>query len=415
MTKQTARTGRKFPRFLSASFFHKCRKGARCAAALLLCALPVLTLSSCWSHRELNTLAIVLGTGLDVGDQPDTLKITTQVVKASDIGSGPPSQGSGAGQKAYVNISYTDKSVLSAVRGVTHMQNRRLYFSHNEVLIFSSDLAKLDIAEGLDTFTRDYEARMNVNILISKGSAADILEEEVELEKLPALHISGMMENQQANSETAVATLRDFVIDTLSGSKAPVAPMIELYESEGKKHARLEDTAVFKKGKMIGELDKKQTRGLLWVTGKAKSGAMTVDTKWGDVILEIYHSKSSLKPVKDADGTIRMELKVNADGAVESNETTENMSSPQNVEMLKGLMKEQIRSDIDSALAQARTLSADVFGFGEAIRREYPEEWEKMKESWDTVFPKIGLDIQADVELRSTGGLTAPIVPGGGQ
>ena len=415
MIKQAAKTDRKALRFLSESFFRKCWRSARRAVALLLCVLPVLFLSSCWSHRELNTLAIVLGTGLDVGDQPDTLKITAQVVKAADIASGPKVQSGGAGQKAYVNISYTDKSVLSAVREVTHMQNRRLYFPHNQVLIFSSDLAKLDIAQGLDIFTRDYETRMDTNVLISKGEAAGILDEEVELEKLPALHISGMMENQQASSETVVVTLRDFVIAMLSSSTAPVAPMIELYESEGKKYARLEDTAVFKKGKMIGELDIKQTRGLLWVTGKAKSGAMTVETKWGQVILEIYHSKSSLKPVKDADGTIRMELKVNEDGAIESNETTEDMSKLQNVEMLKELMKEHIRSDIDSVLTQARALSADVFGFGEAIRREYPEEWEKMKKNWDTVFPTIGLDIQVEVELRSTGGLVAPIVPGGGQ
>lgn len=415
MTRQAAKTGRKTFLSLSASLFHKCRRRARRAAAFLLCALLVLCLCSCWSQRELNSLAIVLGTALDVGNQPDTLKLTAQVVKAADIGSGPAPQGGGAENKAYVNISHTDKSVLSVVRGVTHMQNRRLYFSHNEVLIFSSDLAKLDMAEGLDAFTRDYEARMNIYILISKGKASEILEEDVELEKLPALHISGMMENQKANSETAVVTLRDFTIATLSGSTAPVAPMVELYESEGKKYAQLNGTAVFKQGKMIGELDKTQTRGLLWVTNKAKSGVMTVDTQWGQVILEILHSNSSLKPVKTEDGTIRMELTVNEDGAVESNETNENMSSLENVEMLKERMKETIRLEIEDTLEQARTLSADIFGFGEAIRRKYPKEWEKMKENWDMIFSEIELDIQVNVKLHSEGGLTKPVVPGGAQ
>lgn len=381
----------------------------------MLCILLILCLCSCWSQRELNTLAIVLGTALDVGDQPDTLTLTAQVVKASELGSGTSTKGGGSGGKAYVNVSYTDSSVLSAVRELTRMQNRRLYFAHNEVLIFSSDLAKKDIAEGLDVFIRDYETRMNINILISKGKASEILNENVELEKIPALHISKLMGNQKSNSETVPVTLRDFAIAILSDSAAPVAPMVKLYESEGKKYAKLEGTAVFKKGKMIGELNTEQTRGVLWVTNKAQSGEKTVNTPWGQVTLEILHSSSNLKPVKGEDGTIRMKLAIDVEGAIQGNETAENMSRPENVAMLKGRMEDAVRSDVGSALAQARALSADVLGFGEAIRREYPEEWEKMKGNWDQEFPKIGMDVQVNAELGSEGGLVKPVTPGGAQ
>lgn len=415
MTKQAVGTNRNAFFSLSASLSRKCRKGARRGVMLLLCTLLAFCFCACSSQRELNTLAIVLGIGLDAGDQPDTLELTAQVVKASELGSGGSTRRSEFGSKAYVNLSYTDDSMLAAVRELTRTQNRRLYFSHNEVLIFSSDLAKKDMAEGLDAFTRDSETRMNVYVLIAKGKASEILEEEAELEKIPALHISGMMGNQQVNSETAVVTLRDFEIATLSGSTAPVAPMIESFESEGKKHVKLEGTAVFKQGKMIGTLDKAQTMGLQWVTNKIKSGQKTVNTPWGQVTLEILHSKSSLKPVKDGDGTVRMQLIVNEEGAIQSNETGKDMSRLENVEMLKELMKNAIRSDIESSLRQARALSADVFGFGDAIRREYPEEWEKMKKNWNMEFPKIDMDIELNVELRSTDELTKPVVPGGAQ
>lgn len=414
MTRKSSKApGKAFPP-AACPFFRKYLRTARQAAAFLLCALTLLSLTACWSQRELSSLAIVVGTGLDVGDQPDSLKLTAQVVKAAEMGSGATA-GAGSGEEAYVNITHMGESVLSLIRGITHMQNRRLYFSHNKVLIFSSDLAKLDMAEGLDAFTRDYEARMNVHILISRGEASEILEEEADLEKIPALHIYGMMENQKANSETAVVTLRDFVIATLSGSTSPVAPIIDLYESDGKKKVKLDGTAVFKQGKMIGELDMAQTRGLLWVTGKAQGGALTVDTPWGQVILELFHSNSRLKPVKTENGMIRMALTINEDGVIQSNETTQDVSRLENVEMLKELMKEAIRSDVENALEQARMLSADVFGFGEAIRREYPDDWETMKEDWDMIFPQIELDIQMNVELRSTGGLARPVIPGGAQ
>lgn len=396
----------------SSALFTRCKAGARRAAALVLSVALALPLSACWSRRELNTLAIVVGTALDAGEYPDTLKLTVQVVKAAAIGSGPPSNG-GSGEKAYVNISYTDKSVLSAVRSVTHMQNRTLYFSHNEVLIFGSDLAKLDMAKGLDAFTREYESRLNVYILIAKGNAADILQEDVELEKTPALHISGMMENQKTNSETAVVTLRDFCIATLSPSRAPVAPIVELYEADGKKYARLNGTAVFKQGKMVSELDIDQTRGLLLATNKASSAATTIETDWGQVGLEIDESTSSLKPIKAEDGSIKMKLTINVSGSIQSNETDEVMSSLENVDMLKEKMREHIRADVENVLQKARELSADVFGFGDAIRRDYPKEWNDMKGIWEEIFPNIRLDIEIDVKLRSTGGLSKPVIPGG--
>lgn len=389
------------------------RKGAlpRSITVFGICVLLASFLTGCWSQRELSKLAIVVGTALDIGDQPDTLKLTAQVVKAAEMGASAGSQKSSSGGKAYVNMSYTDRSVLSAVRGISHMQNRRLYFSHNKVLVISSELAKLGMGKGLDTFTRDYESRMNIQLLISKGKAFKILEEEVDLEKVPSLHLFGMMENQKLNSETAVVTLRDYNIATLSGSTAPVVPIVEMK----KEKVKLYGTAVFKKGKMIGELDKSQTRGLLWVTDRTRGGALTVDTEWGQVALEYLHSNSSLKPVRTKDGAIRMELTVNEEGAIQSNETTEDLSRLENVEKLKELMKEAIRSDIENALSQARSLSADVFGFGEIIRREYPKEWEKMKNNWDTMFPQIELDIRVNVKLSSTGGLVRPVIPGGAQ
>ncbi|GEM_PF-167917 len=415
MKKQTVKARGRALLFPFTPRSHGFGNRARHAVTFLLCLMLILNLCGCWSRRELNTLGIVLGTGLDVGNLPDTLEMTAQVVKAGEIKSGSSSSEGGVStEKAYVNIQNTDKSVLSLLRGITHISNRRLYFPHNQVLIFSSDLARQDLTEGLDAFIRDYEARMNVYILVSRGRASEILEEEPELEKIPAVHIADMMENtQQASSETAIVTLRDFAIATLSGSTAPVAPMVELFEADGKKKARLEGTAVFKRGKMVGELDKTQTHGLMFVTGHAKSGVITVDTKWGQVVLEIVHSKSSLKPVKTEDGTIRMELKINEDGFIQSNETTENMSRLESVEMLKELEREKIRSDIESVLYQARALSADVFGFGEAIRREYPDDWEKMKENWDEAFCGIELDIETEVELRSTSGMIRPAVPGG--
>jgi len=99
--------------------------------SLMLGVLAVFGLSGCWSRQELNTLAIVLGTGLDLGSAPDTLEMTAQVVRAGKIksDSSTSSDGGTSADKAYINIQNTDKSVLAIVRGVTNTVSRKCSFS----------------------------------------------------------------------------------------------------------------------------------------------------------------------------------------------------------------------------------------------------------------------------------------------
>ena len=394
---------------------HRGSKTVRGFICIVLCTAVIMSLSSCWSRRELNTLAIVLATALDVGDKPDTVKVTAQIVKPGGIKAGTSSSGGGASEKAYSNVAYTDKSILSALSGFTHITNRRMYFSHNEILIFSSELAQRGISEGIDTFTRNFETRMNVYILVSKDKAADILDEEIELEQMPASHISELLQNQELSSETAIVTLRDFNIAMLSGTMAPIVPMIEMYEFKGKKKAKLEGTAVFKGSRMLGQLSVAQTRGLLWITDKAKRHTITVETKWGKVDLLLTGPKGSIKPFEDEDGSIGIKLKLSAEGCLEGNETEQDMSSLENIKMLSELAEEAIRADIESALKQAQALSADVFGFGEAIRRDYPKAFEKIKDNWEVEFVKLKPELEVEVQIDCTGGIGKPVTQGGGK
>ncbi len=393
---------------------HKASKPVRGFISAVLCFALIMSLSSCWSRRELNTLAIVLATALDIGDKPDTVKVTAQIVKPGGI-KPSSSKGGGSSEEAYANIEYTDKSVLSALGEFTHITNRRLYFSHNQVLIFGSELAKRGISEGMDAFTRNFETRMNVYILVSKEKASDILDEKIELEQLPSNHLSELLDNRELSSEIAAVTVRDFDIATLSATTAPVAPMVELYEFKEKKKARLEGTAVFKDDRMIGELSVVQTRGLLWVTDKAKRHTITVSTELGKVDLLITGSKSTMKPFENTDGSIGIDIKVNAKGCIESNETEVDMSKIENIEKLSELAEDAIRSDIESSLKQAQALSADIFGFGDAIRRNYPKAYEKVKDNWDAEFIKLKPRLEVEVWLDCTGGISKPVTPGGGE
>ena len=62
---------------------------------------------------------------------------------------------------------------------------------------------------------------------------------------------------------------------------------------------------------------------------------------------------------------------------------------------------------------QARALNADVFGFGEAIRRKYPAKSEQLLKNWENSFAQLEVELSVTAVVRSTGGATIPIAPGG--
>ncbi|WP_099204313.1 Ger(x)C family spore germination protein [Scatolibacter rhodanostii] len=374
----------------------------------------VLCLSSCWSQRDISSLSIVIGTALDATDNPEELSLTAQVVKPTEIGSNSGGESSSGGGQAYVNITQSANSMLPSVRAMTHSQSRKLYFAHNEILIFSDELAKTNILDPMDPFTRDYETRMDVQMMISRGKAAEILDQNNELEKLPALYISGMIKNQKYNSETVIVTLRDFLIATLSESAAPIAPIIEIFEEDdGNKLLRLDGTAVFQDGKMIGELDQKETKGLLFVLNQSSAGVNTLETPAGQVVLETLSTKTKLVPVLAEDGNIRMKVQIKENVILQSNETREDMTTLENIKMLEELLAETTRASIDAAVKKAHLLSADIFKFGEAIYIKYPKIWKEMKDQWDVKFSEVGVDVEIDTHVHASGGLTKPILPGG--
>lgn len=54
-------------------------------------------------------------------------------------------------------------------------------------------------------------------------------------------------------------------------------------------------------------------------------------------------------------------------------------------------------------------MNADVFGFGEAVRRKYPREWPQYEKMWEELFP-VFLDVrlEVDAKIRRTGLITDP-------
>jgi spore germination protein KC len=171
----------------------------------------------------------------------------------------------------------TDESIFGAIRGLTHEVSRKLYFAHNQAIIFGYDLAEEGVAEECDLFMREYESRLNVFVMVARKKASDILYEETDLERLPAEHIESLLETRYATSQLVRMTLREFTTAIVSKTTCPVAPIIELYALDGRQKARISGGAVFKDANWSASLTKPRTAGFYgcWARSKAASCTWT--------------------------------------------------------------------------------------------------------------------------------------------
>lgn len=371
----------------------------------------VLLLTGCWDREELDTLGIVMGSGLDTAPDDNGILFSGQVIRPGGIktsGGGGGSQGGVNSQQGNELVTGQGKTVVEAIRNAAFRSSRRLDFTHNEVLVLGKGLAQKDLHPAIDHAIRDPEQRPNRTIVIADGKAQDVLKADPGLETGAASNIFRMLTMAWVSSKVNQISVQDMVEVLASKTAAAAVPIVRVSQTK-QKTLSVNGSAIIKGGRWVGSLDQTQTRGLLWVLGKVKQGAAVVTTPGGErVTLEITDASSSFKPELNAE-QLRVNVKIHVQAFVNELPGLEDMSTPEGLLRLEKLLGQTIRREVQAAVTQSRMFRADIFDFGGAFRRRYPREWKKMELAWDGLFPRIQVSVAVDARIRWTGNSTRPL------
>ena len=380
--------------------------------------LILLLLSGCWDRRELENLAIVSGLGIDYPEQGEGYQLSFQIVKPSEVrapGSSSGESGSGSsgssGSKTVWLLRSKGTTVFDAIRNAHFQSNRRIFLSHNQVVIIGKKVAEEGILPVVDVLIRDPEPRLQQWLLIAKQQAGEILKLQAGVEKISATAIAELMENYYLTSKIKATNLHDFADGLVKKSTSNTLPIIGIKEENGKKDFILEETGILKEDRLVGYLNEKETRGLLWALGKVTSGIIVVelpDNK-GKVSLEIINAKSKIIPELE-DGEIRIKVEITEEANLGGETSNENLSSPEALSRLEKLQAKVIEEEIKAALNKAKTYRLDIFGFGETIHRKYHKLWSKIEENWGEIFSQMEVEIKVKTVIRRTGLITRPTI-----
>jgi spore germination protein KC len=359
--------------------------------------------TGCWNSRELSSVSILVGYGIDKAEESDKVQLTAQVVKIGQMAASKQGGGS-SGEEAFWNIKTSAETIFQAIRSMTFTVNRRLIGSHNQVTIISQDVAKEGISKYLELYIRDHDNPRRVWLLISKGDASEVLEVKPELEKIPARYIAQLVETSAATSQVGTANLQEVYTRLMSKTTAPILSMIEVLGEGEDKALQLTGTAVLKKDKYVGNLDKTETRGLLWVLGEIKGGVIVVECGKDkeEASLEIIKADSKIIP-EIKDDKINITVKITEEGNIAELMCSQDVESPEVKATLEERKADIIRNEIMAALEKAKEWNTDIFGFGDAVHRKYPKQWKELEDKWDEIFPNIDVTIEVDAKLKGAG------------
>ncbi len=376
----------------------------RAIFALLLLAL-LLSVTGCWDSRELDTLFIVTGLGLDTSQQPDELAVNMQIVKVSgnETGSGSQKSGGSGDNKSEILLEASGKSVLAAISTLRHESTRTLFLQHNQIIVFGKELAQKGIQKNLDFFLRDEEARMETLVLVADGKAREVLDAQLDQDKNSGIAVTRIIREFSKTSAHLKVDMLDLISKLLQKTTAPTIPIVEVIKEGDQTKVRVAKMAIFKGDRMVGEMEWDEVTGYLWIMGEINDGTLELVTEKGTAVLNILQAHNTTTPVLADDGRIGVILHVDTTLDIEELNGFGDLTLKELYTYLIQEATKAIEGRIYTTYEKTRQLNTDIYGFGGMFHIKYPKQWKTIEQQWDTLFPGLQLVLSVKAHLTGTG------------
>lgn len=181
--------------------------------SILIVAIFILTLtqlSGCYDARGIEDLAYVTALGIDVTDN-GMINLTFQI----SIPDASSSSGSGSSQSSKSeNTTVQCSSIDAGISLANSYISKQINLSHCKVIVFSEEIAAKGLDDYIDTLSNNIEIRPNCNVIISRGTAKDFIENaKPSIETLTARYYEIALKSSEYTGYTTSTEFATFVND----------------------------------------------------------------------------------------------------------------------------------------------------------------------------------------------------------
>lgn len=395
-------------------------------ALILISIFSLFTLTGCkYEDNSIENLAYVIALGIDKGEE-NLLKLSFQfATPSSDSGS------SGSSDSDTTTTTVECSSISSGFNLMNSYISKKLNLSHCKVIIFSEELAAMGITEEVQTLINKIQIRPDSSIIISKCSASDFIENAkpnlmtliaryyeivVTSGKYTGYYYNSTLENFYSSLEEslveATAMLGGINVEQLHYIDKDIN-YIDIDSSyiagtslvEDENLIQLMGTAVFKDGKLVGELNGQETISHLIVTNKLDQCIINIPDPFSSdnlisVSISLNNTNNKVEFVNNAPYIM-------VDTSIEAYILTYSDSSNYGTEEALGIIEKYINSYLATHISSylyktAKEFNSDIAGFGKKVISKYTNINKWNESNWSNNYKNAFFHVNVSTDLEGS-------------
>ena len=256
-----------------------------------LLGLSLVILTGCWNAREIDELAFIMAIGVDRDESDGELIVSYRIANPTALGVGESGGSQGGGtlsNETTFTVMVKAKTIAEAMSRLRTQLPRRPFLSHLQGIIIGESLARSGVGEVLDYFEREEELRRSVHIFVTKDMSAAELFTRARQPLITSLGvaISGLLSQAPEAGYAPVVRVGDFLERLSSPRTETFAPALELSSTAMMGDSQLNQivlrgTAVFRRDRLAGYLDDRETAILQMIRGGFRWTTLSVSAGEG--------------------------------------------------------------------------------------------------------------------------------------
>lgn len=379
------------------------------ACKLTVCWLLIaIATAGCWNLEEPDRLAYVMGTGLD--RTPDgRLELSSLIAIPAGIGG----QEFGASKESSFVLSAIGKSNAEATQNLQSRLSRNLFLGHRETILIGERMAEQGLADWVDEFFRNPQSEIRSNLLVVKGARAkDIFN----LDSTYDPFITTTLNNEQETIGLRRCIFGDFMAIFLGQGLQPLVPAVRLNESNHYEYAGLAILDKYNGLRLAGYLNHSESMYAKWIDGRLTGYVMTIsDSQGGTLSIKLTGMKRRIRTRMIDGGNIQATIVLSAKGIVIENNSGWKPGDAKDIAEIEAALNKQVTTAVQELGAKAqKQFRLDLFSIGNSIYKQHPYEWKAIAPEWKTIFPRIGMSVDARIKCMDQGQTDSSMMNEGG-
>jgi spore germination protein AC len=351
-------------------------------------------LTGCWDSDEIEDLSLLVGIGIDPGENGE-LKVTHQIL----LPAGGSSEGSQA--PAYENVIVSGRTLHEVVRDIA-MSNNILFANQQRIIIINEKvLQSFPLDAVISQFIKDNDTRRSCLIMVSKLPAEQILNTGKK-DSVPSNDLFTLGENMAATNKI----LPPITLGETSASLQTAGSFAIQAVSIKEEMLKLDGAVVINSNsELTGALNEQEVSAMNWLEGNTKGGIIVGEHKGSRFSVEIIkNTKKEIKTtVKGPDLTIDISTNYNARLSEDWYPKEDSFSDSYLKEIEKESEKE-VEKQVSTIITKLqKELKSDAPGFFQYIRTQHPKFYKENKNNMDELFSNAAINFKVDINIMDFG------------